>query len=314
MNYMNSKIAIFGSCVSMDTFRSVHNPNYKDNFDLIAIQLRSSLISLMSEPIQFNEKEIEITPLTPQNKFKTNILRDDLNKSLLKKLNFEVEYLIIDLYFDLIFGVLSSNRGVITNNHWDYTESDFYKNLKDINYYSFDENPYEYYVLWTKYCDKLFNYITEKYPNLKVILNKINIVDKVKNKNGEIYIEPLYTKRVKKLNPLLKLMENYLVTNYEVILIDLTRNVTSDENHIWGKSLVHYNIEFYQNFYKVMIEITKGNENKFFYEDNGVIYKRKEIPTEYKKKKYKLRKFRNSNEKIDKTLFKFKKIYENLVN
>lgn len=305
---MKSKIALFGSCVSRDNFRSVHNPNYKENFDLCVIQLRSTLISLMNEPISFDEKEIEITPLNRQNRFKTTILRDDLNKSFLKNLNQDVHYLIIDLYFDLLFGVLYSNRGVITNNYWDYIDSDFYNNLENVKKFSFYENPYEYYVLWTKHCDKFFNHIDEKFPNIKVILNKINIVDKVKDKRGYVYIEPLFTKRVKKLNPLLKLMENYLVTNYDVILLDLTRNVTSDENHIWGKSLVHYNIEFYQNFYKVLLEICEGNDNKFFYEDEGKIYQEKVIPKEYKNYKYKLRKFRNSNQKIDRILLKLKKI------
>lgn len=305
---MKSKIAIFGSCVSMDNFRSVHNQDYKENFELSAIQLRSSLISVMHEPIDFTEEEIKITPITPQNRFSTNVLRDDLQKSFFNNLNDKIEFLVLDLYFDLLFGVLYTNRGVITNNKWDYTQTDFYKNLKDVKEYSFKENPYEYYVLWTKYCDKFFNYLQENYPNLKIILNKINIVDKVKNKNGDYYIEPLFTKRVVKLKPLLELIEGYLISNYDIILLDLTRNVTSDENHIWGKSLVHYNIEYYNNFYKVMLELTNGNNNKFFYEENNEIHQKEEIPNEYKNYKYKIRNIRNSHKKIDDTMTKIKKL------
>lgn len=308
---MKSKIAIFGSCVSMDSFRSAHNPNYKDNFDLSVIQLRSSLISVMHEPIEFTEDEIKILPETPRHRFSTNVLRDDLEKSFFKKLNGDVKYIVLDLYFDLLFGVLYTNRGVITNNIWDYTSTDFYKSLNDAKEYSFStDNPYEYYVLWTKYCDRFFKYIEDNYPNTKVILNKVKIVDKVKNKNGEYYIEPLFTKRVKKYNPLLDLIQGYIITNYDIILVDLTNEVVSDENHIWGKSLVHYNIEFYQKFYKIMLDISQGSSSNYFYDENDVICQKEEIPANLKDYKYTLRNIRNSHERIDKLLLNIKNVFK----
>ena len=304
---MKSKIAIFGSCVSMDNFRTAHN-NYKDAFELSSTFLRLSLISIMQESIPFKEEEITILPDTPQHKFSTNLLRNDLNKNFFSQLNEDIEYLILDLYFDILFGILITDRGIITHNTWDYTNINFYKNLKEKKELSFNKNPYEYYVLWTKCCDKFFNYIQTNYPDMKIILNKVKIVDKIKDKNGEYYIEPLYTKRAVKLNPVLDMIEEYILSNYDVIFVDMTDNVTSDENHIWGKSLVHYNTEYYHNFYKVMIELQNGNTNKYFYEKNNVICQEKEIPKKYKHYKYKLRNIRNSNKNLDKVVSTIKQL------
>lgn len=305
---MKTKIALFGSCVSMDNFRSVYNADYKNNFELSNVQLRSSLISIMQEPVDFTEEEITTTPISPSNRFRTTVLRDDLKKSFIIQMNEDIEYIVLDLYFDLLFGVLFTDRGIITNNEWDYTQTDFYNNLKIIRTCSFKDNPYEYYVLWTNYCDKFFKYINDNFPNTKIILNRVNIVDKVKDKDGNYYIEPLFTKRVVKLNPLLDLIEGYLISNHDVIVVDLTENVTSDENHIWGKSLVHYNKEYYNNFYNVMLDIAHGNTDKYFYEKDGVICHDENIPSDLINYKYKLRHIRNTHKKIDNILFNIKKI------
>ena len=305
---MKSKIAIFGSCVSMDNFRSAHN-KYKDDFILSSVQLRLSLISVMQEAIDFTEDEIKILPDTPQHRFSTNVLRNDLTKDFFNQLNEDIEVMVLDLYFDLLFGVLFTNRGVITNNTWDYTNSDFYKNLTQKKEYSFNENPYEYYVLWTRYCDKFFKYLQENYPAMKIILNKVKIVDKIKDKNGEYYIEPLYTKRAVKLNPLIDMIEGYVLSNYDVIFVDLTDEVTSDENHIWGKSLVHYNIEYYHNFYKVIQDIISGNASKYYYQKDNVIYDEKILPKKYKSFNYKLRNIRNSHKKTDNLINTFKSFF-----
>ena len=304
---MKTKIAIFGSCVSMDNFRSAHN-KYKDDYELSSVQLRLSLISVMQEAISFTEDEIKILPDTPQHRFSTNVLRNDLTKDFFNQINDDIEYMVLDLYFDLLFGVLFTDRGVITNNTWDYTNTPFYKNLKQKKECSFNENPYEFYVLWTKYCDKFFNYLQDNYPNMKIILNKVKIVDVIKDKNGGYYIEPLYTKRAVKLNPLIDMIEGYVLSNYDVVYVDLTSDVTSDENHIWGKSLVHYNIEYYHNFYKVMHDIISGKSSKYYYQKDNVIYDEEVIPKTFKNYKYNLRNLRNSHENVDKLFASIKKI------
>ena len=51
---MKTNIAIFGSCVCKDTFRSYYNPNYKEYFDIKIMQPRVSFISLMSKEIEYD--------------------------------------------------------------------------------------------------------------------------------------------------------------------------------------------------------------------------------------------------------------------
>ncbi|AWX32293.1 DUF6270 domain-containing protein [Methanosphaera sp. BMS] len=299
---MKSKLAIFGSCVSMDIFRSAYNEDYKDYFELYPVQLRLSLISIMQDAIDFSEDEIRIVPDTPQHRFSTNVLRNDLRKNFLSELNEDIDYLILDLYFDLIFGVLFTDKGIISNNNWDYLNTNFFKNLKEKKEVSFNVNPYEYYVLWTNCCDKFFTYLQENYPNLKVILNKVKIIDVIKDKNGDYYVEPLYTKRLLKFNPMIDMIEQYILSNFDVIFVDLTSDVTGDENHIWGKSLVHYNHEYYHNFFNVMQKIVNGNSDKYYFEMNNKIFSKKDIPKEYMHFNCKLRKVRNSNKELDKIM------------
>lgn len=83
---MRYKIAVLGSCVSRGAFNSDFVPNYKDFFEVIFDGQRTSLISLMQEPILIDEKLIEINPLNRVNFAKTRFLSDDLNKRFLKDL------------------------------------------------------------------------------------------------------------------------------------------------------------------------------------------------------------------------------------
>ena len=41
-------------------------------------------------------------------------------------------------------------------------------------------------------------------------------------------------------NPLIKLLENYLETNHDVLIVDCTENVAINEKHMRGKGLIHY--------------------------------------------------------------------------
>ena len=80
---MKTKIAIVGSCISRDVFNSYFVPGYKEFFEVIADVQRTTLISLMQNPIEIDKNLIDIFPHNPKNNVRTKFITQDLNKSRL---------------------------------------------------------------------------------------------------------------------------------------------------------------------------------------------------------------------------------------
>lgn len=253
---MVTKIGILASCASTDAFRSYYNKNYKDYFEVVFTRPRISTISLMSTPLDFNEEDLKIMPENPANKFRKEILKNDLSKQFFNKLkNEDIDYLIIDEFFEIIFGIIKINKTFITNNFWDYPETEFYKKLEYMVKFSPEENFEEYFKLWKIACDEFFSYMNTHFPKIKIILNKVRLTFVFLKNNCTYYSDETIKIKAKKYNPLIEKLENYIIENHDVIIIDCISNITGDENHIWGKGVVHYNKEYYSKFYKRMLEI-----------------------------------------------------------
>ena len=62
-------IAIYGSCITKDSFTSVFNKNYKNRYNCIINDQRHSFISTMQDPQEINEDELMIFPETSSNLF-----------------------------------------------------------------------------------------------------------------------------------------------------------------------------------------------------------------------------------------------------
>jgi hypothetical protein len=200
-----------------------------------------------------------------------------------------------------------TEHGILTNNTWDFPQTEFYNQLEKKEAFSIKINPHSYYEMWTKYCDKFFTHMKKNYPHIKIILNKIKIVDKVKNKEGTFYTEEEYTKIASDLNPIINIFEEYIESNYNIIAIDLTNNIYTDEEHIWGKNIVHYNREYYQLFEKVMLEITSGNSCTYYYNKNNIVFCSNNKQKFKKRHIYKLRKYRNKHKYLNQIINKIKK-------
>lgn len=249
-------IGRFASCISRDAFRSAYNPDYKNNFKINLDMARCSLISLFEPPYAVNEEDLAIEPQTPENLARIRGIKEDLQKVFFKKMaENKIDYLIIDEYFEVLFGLIKIDGTFITNNTWDLPLTDFYKKLTDKQVITLENNFEEYMGLWKVSCDKFFKYMEQNFPNVKIVLNKIKIIDKYMRKDGSIYIDELSRNNAKRLNPLIKALENHIEQNYDVIVIDCTEGIVGDENHIWGKGEVHYNKEYYENFYRKMLEL-----------------------------------------------------------
>ena len=243
------RIGIFGSCISRDVFTTYYN-DYKQHFQLVFSHERESLISLFQNPMSFDEEDIKISPPSKKNLFRIKNIFNDFSKSFFEDLNKGIDYLIIDIYFEVLFGILILDDGsIITNNKWDLPKTHLYKHLNIINKFEVYENPNKYFELWVLYCDKLFDFLKESYPNVKVILNKIRLADNVLKEDYSSYVNIDFKWIVDTYYPFIQKFEKHIEENYEVISIEYNGRVYTSENSRWNPYVIHLTEEYYKYVY-----------------------------------------------------------------
>ena len=258
---MKTKIGIWGSCVTRDIFRSEFN-KYDEYFEIIYALERISLISLMEygHGFEFNEDDIQILPLNNQNNYRSELLKKDLSKDYLKILGENIDYLIIDEFFEAYFGVIKIRDTYITYNYWDYPDTKFYESINKDNILTLNNNFLEYYALWKDSCDKFFDYFHKSFPNVKIILNKVKLTSKILKDDGSYYMDEDFQSAEEIFNPLISLLENYLEKYHDVLVVDCTDDVVVNENHLWGKGEVNYHDDFYIGAFEKILEIVNENQ------------------------------------------------------
>lgn len=283
---MKTKIGVLGCCYSRDAFNSQIVHNYKDFFKIEISAQRTSMISIMQDSILFDEKSIEILPINPTNQTSTYFIYYDFNKLFLKELvEKKIDYLIIDNYFEVVFGILYFNEQIITNNTWDLPKTKFYKEIVDKHVFNIKKYPDEYFCIWSKYCDLFFKFLKIYCPNVKIILNKARPTDKVLKSDNTTYIYSDYTQYKKIFNALLDKLDDYIVENFDVITIEFDHEHTYlDENHIWGFAPVHYHNSFYYSLIeKLKNIISEDVHNKKFNKVNNFVFDEKNFKKELKR-------------------------------
>ena len=257
-------IAVFGSCVSRDIFYSKINSNYKKYFNVVLSSQRGSIISLMQQPVEFKIEDITITPESQVNNSRIRFIKEDLNKHFLKGLNNNIDLLIFDNYFENRFGVLEiDNNQIITNNDWDLPETKFYNNLKIKNPLNMRINKKDYFKLWCENVDLFFDYLDTHCPDTKIVLNEARAAYNVLKKDKTVECNDFYKKESKIVNENIKMLDKYIVNNYDVNCLKFDNETLVDENHIWGIGFVHYEKKIYENRLHELIQISENNNRSF---------------------------------------------------
>lgn len=279
--HLKTKIAVLGSCISRDLFNSNFVPNYKDFFDLVFDAQRTTMISLMQDSVVIDNNLLDILPHNPKNNARTKFITEDLNKVFLKNLvEKDIDYLIIDNYFEFLMGILYfDNNTIITNNVWDLPETEFYKNMSDKVNLRIYENFEEYFCIWSKYCDLFFKFLTLYCPDIKVILIEARENNQVMKSDGTSYINPNFTKTMNVANPLLEKLDGYIINNFNVDVLKFDYgNTYCDENNVWGFAPMHFTKNFHNYLFNKLINIVSQDisiqkfsnnpKNRIFDEDS----------------------------------------------
>lgn len=251
---MVKKVAVMGSCLTRDNFNSKFNRNYKMFFEVVAATHQTSMLSLMSEPINYLEKE----NLEGFRDFDKWQLRQELNKEFLQLITTkEVDYLIMDSWVELYYSVINLGDGNFVSDNPKFKNLKFFKNQHSkINIL---QNTDAYLNIWKEKVDAFFAYTQEHIPNVKIILNQSRFGDTMEN--GTTMTD--YRKKrnfkminVEKLNRLWDILDDYIINNYDVLVIDMKeKSYLLDENHPWGAFYVYYSKPFYDDFLHKLIKI-----------------------------------------------------------
>lgn len=252
-------MGIFGSCVSSGILREEHN-NYTDYFNLALIHQRSSIISLMQEPLEYNLDDISVLPHNELNDYCTECIANDFSKKFLEDIvETPVDYLIIDINFDVVAGLLQIGDTYITNSPIDIQKTKFYRALDNKKELHIANDCKKFFSLWKSCCDDFFDYLTDKCPDMPIILNRCLGAYNVLKADSSIVRNEMLKEESDRFNPYFKLLEEHILKK-DVIELKFDECTLADENHIWGCIPYHYDRQFYWDRLDELIDIAQINK------------------------------------------------------
>ncbi len=248
------ELAVLGSCPTRDNFNSRFNPNYSRFYRCPLTQNQTSIISLMSGPVEL-EGDL---PDGMSDYDKWNV-RTELNKEFLDLLaELRPRYLILDFFADIHFGCVRLDDGrYLTDNRWKLRRTDFYQGLQEAGRFTrlrIQDDPDAYFEVWKEAFDRFVKYLDSSAPDTQVIVhrgyntNEVLVPGRARPMRLQKF-KKLSTLNVPEANRLWSMLDEYAVEATGAEVIDLTeRGHTSFAEHPWGPFYVHYTMDYYHQF------------------------------------------------------------------
>jgi hypothetical protein len=247
-------VSVFGSCVTRDNFNSIFNPGYRDFFEVRLSANQTSMIALMSPPI-----EEPFTPLGKMSDYDRWNIGSDLTREFLTELvALQPDYLILDFFGDVHFGVARLPDGrYLTDNRWKTHFTDFYARHRDageLTIIKHSDDPDAYFALWTEAMDRFAEYVARTCPHTRVIVHRgyntghALVPERARpiplHKLGEVARID-----VRPLNAFWDRLDDYAIATHGWDSIDLRDlEAPSYAEHPWGAFYVHYTPDYYHRF------------------------------------------------------------------
>lgn len=262
------EISTFGSCSSRNIFNTNVNPDYKSYFRINHSVETVNMISLMSKPIDFDEKL-----LNSSQKYDNVCIWEDLTKDFRKTLKtLDVDYLIIDTYFDVFQPVYKYQDSFVSKSSR-IKKTDFNDLVKDCEYIDIFSNTEEYMELWRNAYEEFFKLIESCNNDMKVILNCSRSIYKY-YKGNELIVNPNFRKKALKMNPFRDKLDKIIMENYDVEVMPFDMTTLTDVNHIFNIHPTHYEIRYYLEKNQQLLEIDKRNRQLDFNDEINVAFRR----------------------------------------
>lgn len=265
-------ISIIGSGATRDPFNPLFNRYAQQFFDIVGYQYQTSLIALMAEPIAYNEKDYEWTSnpvASGEMQFRSELNKRFLNEQYLA----QPDYILIDLYAELMNGVRPVGNSYMTNRPRIFNKNKLWKKLAPKNPLNVVENTEEYKTLFLKAFECFMAYVHEYLPHTKVVINRCRFateyydamsheIESVAGKDTEYYEE---------MNCLWnELEEEMLALDSSVRGISYDHTYYAEPYHRFGgPSFIGYTHDYYHDFQDKLMHIVFGDmqEQKVFNQD-----------------------------------------------
>lgn len=258
---MIKEFFVFGSCNSRDIFNSDLNKNYKKFFRIIDDCQRTSFISLMQNPVEFDESKIQVFNDGEFSDFGTRVVREDLNKNFLKKLTSKnAEYLLMDTHFEVDAGIFELFDGSLLTNNEDIKKTELYSEMDIKRFITIQKDTEEYLHLFKNSCDLFFRFIKKYCPHLKIILNAVRWVPNILKDNGEIYNSKKFSIMSYNHNKYRYILDKYICENYDVEILPFNYNLCALESHKWSFHPSHHEYKYFDEKNQQMQEIFNRND------------------------------------------------------
>ncbi|MFL6061016.1 MAG: DUF6270 domain-containing protein [Marmoricola sp.] len=246
-------VAVAGSCATRDNFSSNFNPDHQRWYDLVATNNQSSLIALMSPPV-----EPEIAETDGLNEHQEWTIRSDFSRVFLDDLaRTRPDYLLVDFSGDTAFGVLRLPDGrYVTDNHWKVGKTAWYQRAvaAGATRLSWREDEAAYRLLWDEALARFAAYVGEHCPDTQVIVHRLRSVrtlvrgetDRPTGLRRGANLLPL---DVRSTNRYRTALDDHATTACGWEQIDLrAERYSSPADHPWGPYYVHYTRDYNRRF------------------------------------------------------------------
>lgn len=238
---MKSEFSTFGSCASRNLFNSDLNRNYKSYFHINHSVERVNIISLMCEPIDFDEALVNA-----DYEYHNICVIEDLTKRYLDSIrNENFEYILFDTYFDVEFSVIKLDGDSFITDSYSLEHTDLHGRFDGCERLNVFNNFDEYFSLWKKSFDEFFAYLDENSHNIRLILNCSRSAYSFMD--GDSIVEDSKLKKQSlSYNKYRNVMDRHIISNYDVEILPFDYATLIDQNHIFGFAPTHYEARFYE--------------------------------------------------------------------
>lgn len=251
---MVKDFSTMGSCSSGNIFNSELNKNYKKFFKIHRSIETVNIISLMSRPVEYDES------LDSNHKYDNICVYEDLSESFLDFIKeCDIDYLIIDTYFDVTSGIFVLDEHTCVTDSTRIKKVSYYEDVKDCKKLSiFNSNGY--LNLCKDAYDSFFKFLEDNNPKINVILNCSRSVFKYRDEDGNI-AESGKLKDKAKFDKYRNVLDLHILENYDVDVLPFDEHTLGDKNHIYGLHESHYEPKYYEEKTEQLNEIIQRQDS-----------------------------------------------------
>lgn len=248
------KLGVVGVCVTRDVFNRKYVKDYFEYYECVKTIFQSSIISVMSKPAIIDRELLE-HEMTDHHR---SVLFEDVEKGGIEKLiKANPEYILIDTYADIRWGLLEVNGSYLTLNASGIRKTKFFKENHYDRKIDIKNNYDEYMNLFKDSFERFYNKLKEELVDTKILLTYSKYANSFINENSEIEMYDIEKfNYIDRENKLWMDLNNYILDNYDVIKIDLTEEEYFGIcNHSTGNHPWHFESRYHNDFFHELNKI-----------------------------------------------------------